>query len=70
MRVDSVVPPGLGLMLFGYPRVPLRSTLGYFPRVPSGKFVGRGLTVDLRIFQEDPLASLEMTSSNQSPWPN
>ena len=36
MRLDSDVPPGLGLVLFGYPRVPLRSTLGYFRAFPPG----------------------------------
>ena len=39
-KLRSDVPPGLGLILFGYPRVPLRFTLGYFPQVPSGN-VGR-----------------------------
>src|ERR1700748_3081013 len=36
MRLDSEVPPGLGLILSGYPRVPLCSTLGYYPAFPTG----------------------------------
>jgi hypothetical protein len=35
-ELDSDVPPGLGLMLYGYPRIPLRSILGYFPSFPTG----------------------------------
>ena len=37
-ELDSDVPPGLGLMLYGYPRIPLRSILGYFPSFPTGTF--------------------------------
>src|ERR1700745_2537314 len=36
MRLDSEVPPGLGLILSGYPRVPLCSTLGCYPAFPTG----------------------------------
>jgi len=36
MWPDSDVPIGLGLMLFDYPRIPLRSILGYYPEFPPG----------------------------------
>ncbi len=36
MRLGSGVPPGLGLVLSGCPRVALRSTLGYFRAFPPG----------------------------------
>ena len=36
MRQDSDVPPGLDVAVVCYPRVPLRSTLGYFPKFPPG----------------------------------
>ncbi len=64
-KLGSDVPPGLGLILFGYPRVPLRFTLGYFPQVPSGN-VGRGYSLGPTRANEFPEQILRCAQDDSS----